>query len=346
MKCKNCGAKVPNDSSICSNCGAVVDPNSQYVLLTNDAKPVNSQKAIKENKKKKRNNFFFTVIACILIVAAGFGSYYYFFNQNMDKPQPQLDFYAGYGIINEDEQIVYVNVKDSAKIEYIQGVTCYDKKMYYMENGANKVSSNYQYTKNVDNSIRSIYFDMSDLKVEKGKNYTYTFEMKFSFHGDENVYTYYQPVNFVGTTKNNISEIVFDHTKQDTKKTNEQTTTQAIIPTEDYLYDYYWYSAPVAENKEYAIFALKLNKDKTLSYTAYHMNVGSPWDVKTSNGTYKIKNDRITINLEDANESFQLIFDKENKALYDVDLETNNKSDQYTARDYNSLSITKSFFGL
>ena len=35
MKCKNCGARVEKESSICPNCGATVNKNSDYVLLSN-----------------------------------------------------------------------------------------------------------------------------------------------------------------------------------------------------------------------------------------------------------------------------------------------------------------------
>lgn len=344
MKCKNCGANVPNGSAICSNCGAVLNPNSDYVLLTNEAKTsINDE--IKAKKKRKKRSAFSIILALILVVAAGFGSFYYFTNQNAQKPQPELDFFAGYGIINGDEPVVYVSIKDSAKVQYIQGVTCYNKKMYSLENDAMTISTDYKYTKNVDNSIRTIYFDMADLKVNEGKNYTYTFEMKYSFYDDENIYTYYQPVNFVGSTKNDVSEIVFDHTVEDTNK-NDEHTTEVATKDERYIYDVYWYSNPVAENGNYSIFSYSFNRDNTVSYTYYSVKAGKPWTTVNNSATYKIKNDRIIIEFEEAAESFELIMDKENKALYDVDNETNNKSTQYTYRQYNSLEEARTFFGV
>lgn len=343
MKCKNCGAVVPKGSSICPNCGAVNNKKSDYVLLTNEVSP--SIKAETKAQKKKGNKFFFGFLSLILIVALGVGSFYYFTNQNAQEPQPQLDFFAGYGIINGDEPVVYVSIKDSSKVQYIQGVTCYNKKMYSLENDAITVSTDYKYTKNVDNSIRTIYFDMADLKVDEGKNYTYTFEMKYSFHGDDNIYVYYQPVNFVGSTRNNVSEIVFDHTVEDTQSQDE-IVTQPITNDESFIYDLYWYSNPVVDNGNYSIYSFGFDKNNNATYTRYSMKAGKPWSTKSSVSKYEIKNDRIVIDMDEATESFEIIIDKENRALFDVDNETNNKSTQYTFREYNSLEEAKLFFGL
>lgn len=346
MKCKNCGATVPNGTSICSNCGAVANKSSNYVSLSNDVDYSSKNKNLSAKNKSKSKNFWQIILCLILVMAVGAGSYYYFYSQNKQEPQPFLDFYAGYGVINGDEQVVYVSIKDSSKIQFINGVACYDKNMYSLEKDANQVSTEYNYTKNVDNSFRSIFFDIADLNVEEGKNYSYTFEIKIGFYNDENIYTYYQPVNFVGSTQADVSEIVFDHTKQDTNKVNEITTTQQTEVTNDYLFKSYWYSNPVVSDKGYSIYTLYFNEDETVTKTSYSMETGQPWSTNTVYGTYMIKNDIVTVKIDNSKTAQKFQLDKENQALYDYDTKSKSPTTQYTARKYNNIKQAKNQFGL
>lgn len=107
MKCKNCGARVEKESSICPNCGATVNKNSDYVLLTNQS---NVYEDVYSSKRKKNNKVLTKILAVILslviIVGAGVGSYLFFYGKNSAIDKPKLSFSSGYGVIDDESLIV------------------------------------------------------------------------------------------------------------------------------------------------------------------------------------------------------------------------------------------------
>lgn len=342
MKCKNCGARVEKESSICPNCGATVNKNSDYVLLTNQS---NVYEDIYSSKRKKNNKVLTKILAVILslviIVGAGVGSYLFFYGKNSAIDKPKLSFSSGYGVINEDEQIVYVAIKDSSSIQYIHGVNLYNGEVN--EKTIKKqeaVSSDYNYTENVDNSFRCIFFDAKSLNLDKSGNYTYTFEMTFSNYNDDNRYTYYKTVNFSGNTTADVSDKVFDHSLNETttEKTISTESTTKKEETADYIYNTYWYTAPYNDADSYSISAFKFNSDGTFTSTDYSKTGEQDWVVSTNKGEFKIDGNKLTISTSDG-ESDELTIDKDNQTI-------SQGKNKLTSRKYNSIKNAEDFFGL
>lgn len=350
MKCKNCGATVEKGSSICTNCGAVVNAESNYVLLHNEDKIY--QDVYSKKKKKPLTRIMLLIISLAVIIGAGIVSYTFFYGVDIQKEQPELSFVGGSGIINDDEAVVYVTIDDSSKLEYIHSVKLYagevDAKTV---KGQAPVVTDYQYTKNIENSFRAIFFDMEELNLDKEQNYTYTFEMTFSYYDNENHYTYYKPVNFKGSTKADASEIVFDHSMtttlvaETTQKVNTdgskneavaQTTEEALDIT--YIYENYWYTAPVKTGDVYTISAFKFNRDATFIVTDYYKNGNEDWQVSTSSGNVEIKNDIIYFSTADGEvDEFSLDLRKKTISHSNGDL---------TQRKFNSVKNAEDFFGI
>ena len=311
MKCKNCGARVEKESSICPNCGATVNKNSDYVLLTNQS---NVYEDVYSSKRKKNNKVLTKILAVILslviIVGAGVGSYLFFYGKSSAIDKPKLSFSSGYGVINEDEQIVYVTIKDSSSIQY------------------------------VDNSFRCIFFDAKSFNLDKSGNYTYTFEMTFSNYNDDNRYTYYKTVNFSGNTTADVSDKVFDHSLNETttEKTTSTESTTKKEETADYIYNTYWYTAPYNDADSYSISAFKFNSDGTFTSTDYSKTGEQDWVVSTNKGEFKIDGNKLTISTSDG-ESDELTIDKDNQTI-------SQGKNKLTSRKYNSIKNAEDFFGL
>ncbi len=344
MKCKNCGAKVEKESSICPNCGATVNKNSDYVLLTNQDKVYEDVYSSKQKKKRKPlQNALIVILSVAIIIGAGLCSYFYFYGKESASDKPKLSFSSGYGVINEDEQVIYVSIKDSSSIQYIHGVNIYNGEVNEKTlKKQDAVSSDYNYTENVDKSFRCIFFDMDSLNLNKGENYTYTFEMVFSYYNDDNWYTYYKTVNFSGNTTTDISDTVFDHSLDETT-TEESTTLSAESTTEkettaDFIYNSYWYTTPYNDADSYSISAFKFSEDGTFTSTDYSKTGTDDWVVTTNKGEFKIKGNTLTINTSDG-ETDELTLDKDKKTI------TQNKN-KLTSRKYNSIKNAEDFFGL
>lgn len=349
MRCKNCGEVVPKNSSICTNCGSVVDKKSDYVLLTNEVNVTKSQpQNLKQAKKKKQvNTTLAVIISCIFIIAAGIGSYFFFIDQNANRPQPELEFTSGYGVINGDEQVIYVTIKDSSKIEYIHGVKLYDSQIDGKSLDGNVVSTDYKYTKNIDNSFRTIYFDMDDLNLDPSQNYTYSFQMSFSFYEDENVYNYYNTLNFVGSTQNNIAEIVFDHTKKDTNKVDLEEETAVAQDNQNadksFIYSTYWFTKPYKTDTYWSISSFGFNQDNTYSVTKYERATDGFWQVSSSNGTFEINKNTIILKDENGIEESSFEFDANAKSIYEIAGDAQAKN-ELTSRKYNTVQNAENLF--
>lgn len=346
MKCKNCGAKVEKESSICPNCGAVINKNSDYVLLTNQDMVYQDVYSSKRKKTKPVTKAMLILLSLAIIVAAGVVSYFFFYGRESAKDKPSLSFSSGYGVINEDEKVVYVKIKDASSIQYIHGVNIYngevDEKTIKKQTA---VSSDYNYTENLDESFRCIFFDIDSLNLSDSGNHTCTFEMTFSYYNDDNRYTYYKTVNFSTDTKTDIGNTVFDHSLDET--TTEPETTSASGESEsttekeqsqDYIYDTYWYTAPYNDADSYSISAFKFNKDGTFTSTDYSKTGDENWTVSTNSGKFKVKGNTLTVSTTDG-EIDELTLDKKKQTI-----KQGNKA--LTSRKYNSIKNAEDFFGL
>ena len=364
MKCTNCGARLSEGANVCFNCGARVDNNDEYVLLTSDEKmfdiyadtPPDEKK--KKKKSKKGGGFVWFLSIVLTLVIIGGGAYYYFINiYSPSSNQPELTFEGGAGIINDDEEIVYVLLKPDSKIEYIHGVSIYDyDKTDKSAGDTEAVSTNYEYTKSIDETFRAIFFDVEGINTKKGNN-VYTFEMKFSFYDSDDIYTYLQPVTFNSSEKSDVSDLIFDHSTSDEATTSESSdtdndeeeTTAAEQTTElspeeyTFIYDYCWYTEPIHNGEEYSISSLKLTDNNTYHSTSYFKDgTSSKWQKTNANGRYTIENGYVVIDNGEATESTYYKIDAENKSLYEE--EDGNKVSALNKRKYNSVDTVERFF--
>ncbi|MBQ9530477.1 MAG: zinc ribbon domain-containing protein [Eubacterium sp.] len=364
MKCKNCGAKLSENAVVCPNCGARIDNNDEYVLLTSDDMMFDIYADTPDDdnfngKKKKKTGGIIWFLSILLTLAIiGGGAYYYFANiYNPTPDKPVLTFEGSSGIINDDEEIVYVLLKEDSKIEYIHGVSIYDyDKTDKNTEEKEAVSTDYEYTKNIDSTFRAIFFDIKDINAKKGKN-VYTFEMKFSFYDSDEIYTYLYPVSFTSEPNSDIADLIFDHSEEETtlpsennqqnedeKTTKAQKTTKLSKGDYSFIYNFYWYTEPVQNGDEYSISALKLNRDNTYVSTSYFKNGDSSWQITTSNGKYKIENGFVVIDNGEATESTYYKIDTDNNSLFEE--ENGKKAATLSSRKYNSIKNAEDFFGI
>ena len=341
MNCKNCGAKLKPQDRQCPNCGAAVRGENGYVLTSSkdekyyygDDEPVKKKSGIKR------------LLAIILIGAIIIGGEYYYFNVYKKKTvQPQVNFTYGAGVINDDEQVVYVAIDESAQIQYINGVTLYGYDKTQSSNDK-PLSTDYEYTKTESGIFRSIFFDLADFDIEPGKDYTYTFEMIFSFYEDNNQYTYTQVVNFNSSTENDVSDIIFDHSGADYSAGAEDTA-QSTVPTtatsttaaaaaqntgdSSFLYSGFWYTEPYHDADNYSIDAIQFAKNGGCTVTSYSKSGNGAWTSRQTNTTFSVKNGVLTV---------------KNDGDYVIDF--NKKSVAgLTQRKYNSVKNAEDFFGL
>lgn len=344
MKCKNCGASIENQSGYCGVCGAVNEVEDDGIRFRNYGHTTSKYIGTKKSESKKR--FIISSIAVILIFAIG--SFAYFYSVNTKKPQPELSFSTGQGIINKDEHIVYAFIKDPSHLEYIHSVNLYEGELNAGSiSTAKPVLSNYQYTKSVDEGFRAIFFDLDDLKLSEKGNYTFTFQMTFSFVGDDNWYTYYETVNVTGKTNLDVTKVIFDYsTIEYTTKSNELTTKQDKNSI-NFVYEGYWYTPPVKVGSEYTIYAIKFKDDNTCVTTRYHKLSNDSWETTTGSGAIAVDKDKKEINVEfDDIDSHKATFkiDVKNKELTLVGAPENENN--LTQRKYNSLKNALDFFGM
>lgn len=296
MKCKNCGASLARGSRVCINCGAVV----------NDREDLNFSDIPRDNytQPKARTPIFKRVMLIILalavIIGASCGSYFLFYQRNMTRENPELSFTGGQGIINGDESVAFVSIDNSSKLEFIHSVKLYEGAVEQLDVITTKpVSEDYKYTKNIDDSFRAIYFDLADFKLASGKNYTYTFEMTFSFYNDDNRYIYYQTVNFASSDKD-ISDVIFDHTISNITNDNQAISeNEDAEVTNDYIYDNYWYSQPFKDkDNRTAINSLKFDDNGTCTVTYYILDDADRWSVTTYKGSFEMDGDKVKAKLD------------------------------------------------
>lgn len=335
MKCKNCGANIENPRGVCPVCGcAVVQDegvslgNIKYDSAKYDYAPVN---------KKKR----FIIASIVIILIFAIASFVLFYVQSLKIPQPEMSFTTGQGIINDDEHIIYAFIDDSSHLEYIHGVKLYEGEV---DENTIKISkpvlSDYQYTKSVDEGFRAIFFDLDELNLEEQGNYTYTFQMTFSFVGDENWYTYYETVNITGSTNLDVTKIIFDYSMLDTPNVNNTTASSNPL---DFVYDGYWYTQPVRSQDMFTIYSLKLNKDNSCVITKYSKSGEMNWEVETEKSTYTLEDEKLSVDFGN-NHTESYVVDTKNKTI--AVSGTSAKKVLLTQRKNNTLKNAEDFFGL
>ena len=335
MKCKNCGANIENPRGVCPVCGcAVVQDegvslgNIKYDSAKYDYAPVN---------KKKR----FIIASIVIILIFAIASFVLFYVQSLKIPQPEMSFTTGQGIINNDEHIIYAFIDDSSHLEYIHGVKLYEGEV---DENTIKISkpvlSDYQYTKSVDEGFRAIFFDLDELNLEEQGNYTYTFQMTFSFVGDENWYTYYETVNITGSTNLDVTKIIFDYSMLDAPNVNNTTASSDPL---DFVYDGYWYTQPVQSQDTFTIYSLKLNKDNSCVITKYTKSGESNWKVETEKSTYTLEDEKLSVDFGN-NHTESYVVDTKNKTI--AVSGTSDKKVLLTQRKNNTLKNAEDFFGV
>lgn len=358
--CDNCGAKIAPNTKICPNCGAACNEEDYFVITTQD----NPKQSAKVKKKSGKGTFLIVLLAIAVIAAAAFGTYYYMENYYLkEDEQPKLTFSSGTGLINDDEPVVYVDLPEDSNIELVHGVTLYDYDITDKNaQDDDPVSADYEYTKSIDETFRTIFFFLDDIEpaVSEGKNYTFTFRMNFSFTDDPTVYTYTQTVNFTAGDYKNISDIIFDHTdsrietvpagetttiKETTtkKETTTQTTTKKAISAE-YIYNSFWYSEAEKNGEEYTIYAIKFDKGGDFVSTKYYKKGKANWKTSTFEGTFEISGDQIIMDNGAGSEQSYYQLDSTGETLKQID---NGKvSQELTKRRYNSIKNAEDFFGM
>jgi hypothetical protein len=354
MNCKNCGARLKDGAKVCPNCGALYDDNSGYVLLTCDDKMddfYSDEVNIMPEQKKKGSGFKFFISLLLIIAIIGAGAYYYFTRIYDGKDNPSVSFTSGSGIINGDEKIIYVTLQDNADVEYIHGVTLYatDKTTKSLQN-IQSVSTDYEYTKNVDSTFRAIFFDTNELDIKQGNDYTYTFEMNFSFVGSDKIYTYDEVVTFNGEIIEDVSDIIFDHSLDDVMTTettlpaDTTTTSTTKAVNNDYIYSGYWFTEPYHDSDSYTIYAIKFNNDSTYVTTQYVKNGNDDWQVTNYNNTFTIEDGYIVVNNgDDAELSYYKINADDSSLKEEQDGQV---VQTLTNRKYNSIKNVEDFFGI
>ncbi len=349
MNCKNCGARLKENSKVCPNCGAFVDDGSGYVLLTDNYRSEDVYSDIIGKPQKKRSVFKYIISLLLVAAIAGGGAYYYFTNIYKTDDKPSLSFTSGSGIINDNEPVAYVGLPENSRIEFIHGVQLYDYDKTASKDKKESISSNYEYTKSIDGSFRTIFFDTSDIKLKD--NTVLTFEMKFSFVDSDNIYTYYQTVELAENQTDNIADIIFDHSLDETppvtaeqteaEDKTEESTTEPTTKTEtstaqniSYIYNSFWFTEPYNDADAYSISSLKFNRDGTYSETQYYKNGAEDWVITNLNGKYEVKEGAVfTIDSEGQTQSYPI--NSSSQSL-----------DGLTSRKYNSIKNAEDFFGL
>lgn len=286
MKCKFCGAKIKGDSLICPNCGksAVED---EYLFARYVSKSREKEHKVRLIVKRT----ILVVISIAVIASLIISTYLITENHHQNIQAPNLQFVTGTGLVN-DEKVIYLTIEDSSSIQYIHGVNLYEGKVNASTDDKGEIiSSDYEYTKDSSDSIRSIFFYTDDLKLDKKKSYTYTFEMTFGFSEDINSYTYYQPISFKGDIKNDLSDVVFDHRMDDdiendffvsTTKHKEQTETTEDDPDKyRFIFDGYWYSQPRRDGDTMSLDVWSFDSNDTATRITYTKKGNASWKTET-----------------------------------------------------------------
>lgn len=356
MNCKNCGAKLSDNAKVCHNCGAFCSEETGYVLLSqNDVMDDFYSDDVNIKRKSRRSTTIIVIFIVLAILAAGVFYYLNYIKDNEEKPE--LNFTYGSGIINDDEKVIYVVVPDHSKIEFIHGVSLYSYDTADKNHSEEKaVTKDYQYTKSIDDSFRTIFFDTDDFKLKKDKKYTYTFEMSFSFFDSDKIYNYEQTVAFDGDITEDVSDIIFDHSldtsmeettaAQTTAKFEETTLKESTTDNQntDFIYDGYWFTEPYHDADAYTIYSIKFNDNHTFTTTRFYKNGTADWQLSTVGGIYEIKDGSLITKAVNEDEQAVYKLDSKNASIKEIVGEETVQS--LTNRKYNSIKNAEDFFGI
>lgn len=359
MICENCGAKIKRDTEICPNCGAVV---KGFVLSSTDYGAINYRRDVEEARRKKgpfSNPVVRGIIVFILVLAIGCGSYFYFDYKHNTKPAPELSFNSGTGIIN-DERIVYLTFKDAYSVEFIHGVKLYNGDVTKPSlKQADPISTDYEYTKDISDAFRSIFFYADEIGVKKGQDYTFTFEMELSFVSDSNFYTYQEVVNINGDINKDASEIIFDHsmdeklpfdentiTTRPAESTTQQETTSSTTADYSFVYSGFWFTEPYHDADSYSIAAWKFNTNKTVDVTSYSKSGNDDWQVVNYTFPYEDNGEYLLVKDGDNGETSTIKLDADKSSVSQYDDEDSTDVMTFTNRKYNSIKNVEDFFGI
>lgn len=306
MKCYNCGAEIDDKCIVCPVCGKSATED-EYLYASYVSK-------IKGDERRRKNNIkkvLYVLASVVIILALILGTYTFANNHHNRKAAPSLSFTSGTGIVN-DEKVVYLTITDSSAIQYIHGVNIYKGEVDAGNvDSAELISSDYEYTKDSNDSIRAIFFYADDLGVKKGKDYEFTFEMTFGFSMDVNNFTYYQPVSISGDIKADLSNVVFDHKMNDDIEndfyvsTTESTTQVEEDSNYDFMLDYYWYSEPRYDGNTLSIDVWKFNKDKAVC-TVYTKKGDGSWSTKNKEYIFFFDGTNSSVKSNYGNETYNM----------------------------------------
>lgn len=332
-RCLNCLEYLEDEVKVCPHCGAKCDADEGFVLLSEVKAPERKYQDISSGKKSGPARF---VVILVLILALVAGGSYYYFNSVSNPENPKVTFGTGTGVINKDKKIVYTTIDDPSLIEYIQGVSIYKGDL--TRNGVKNekpISTNYEYTDNVDDSFRSIFFYADDIGIRSDKEYTMTFKINLQFVKDDNVYTYLVANTFSGDIKKDVSDIVFDHSLKKTEPTIAYEATTVNHSDTSYIFDGYWYTkGHKTDDGLYKIDSIKFDKESgTCKITHYSTeNLDGQWDVSSTDGTYSIDNGILTYSGSDT----KYVINSDNKSL--IEQKQGTQKEELTHTNYNNIS--------
>lgn len=357
MTCKNCGAKLKQNATVCQNCGAPCGDDDGYFVLSSDEYGNYADYGEPERKKPrvvKTVLFIIVVLACVVAILyfTGLGKQWGlpFFDNGSNAPS--LTFSTGAGVINDDEKVVYLTVNENSKIQYIHGVKLFAYNKTQDKNTADPISTDYEYTKSVGGEIRAIYFDTANLNLEPDQTYTYTIEAEFQFYDNDRHFTFDEPVTFSGDISENVADKVFDHSMQTTEPAS-QTTTKAETTAKEtttekpsttaastekssstkFLQNSFWFTAPETSGNYYSISAIKFSNGDDCTVTKYTKSGNSDWKTAVSKGKYTVSGDKLTVTVSNSSQTYSINFDY--SSVSDL-----------TARKYNSVKNAEDFFGI
>lgn len=359
MKCKNCGARLNPDSNICPNCGASSDG---YVLMNSDVEARDYRRQSKSSVKTGASRVIRSIIVFVLVLALVGGSYYYFQYKHINKDAPKLSFTSATGVINDDQKIVYLTIDDSSGIEYIHGVSLYEGDTTKLSiKKPEPVSTAYEYTKDVGEAVRAIFFYADDLGIKAGNQYTYTFEMVFGFAEDTNFYTYQKVIEFDGDINEDASDKVFDHsmkqelelpevtkpstTAPSTTEQSQSTTQQTDSDDLSFVFSGFWFTEPYRDADNMQISAWKFNTNATVDVTSYNYT-SAGWEKIESTFVCEIKGPYIYVKDGDNGEVSTIKLNPADQSVVQRNDEDTKTEMIFTQRKYNSIKNVEDFFGM
>ena len=332
-RCLNCLEYLENDVKVCPHCGAKCDADDGFVLLSEVKAPERNYQDISSGKKSGPVRF---AVILVLILALVAGISHYYFSTVSNPENPKVTFGIGTGVINDGKKIVYTTIDDPSLIEYIQGVSIYKGDL--TESGVKNekpISTDYEYTDNVDDSFRSIFFYADDIGVRAGEEYTMTFKINLQFVKDDNVYTYLVANTFSGDIKKDASDIVFDHSLKNTEPAVVYEATTVNHSDTSYIFDGYWYTmGEKTDDGLYKIDSVKFDKESdSCKITHYSTEkLDGQWDISYSDGTYSIDNGVLTYSGSDT----KYVVNSDKKTLIEQKQGTLKK--ELTHTNYNNIS--------